>query len=314
MQLQRQVAPQVDCYHPQAMGADLLRALSAVRPVRAALVGAPAVAGWVWAGGATATAPLPRALAVIVVAWLLALAAFLWNDRADVLRGTAAGHRRGAVRALHGHPAAARWLLWLGVGAAAVAVALGYALAPPVAALGVVVAGAAWIYSDPVYFGKARPRAAALLHGLGGAANAAAGAWAGAGDPAAAAAWGTGCGALFTAAHLVHVVGDREEDLAAGVDTAATRMPFGRAALLSLGALAGALSLLGTLGALVGGAGGSGLVVMGVVAAGLTLALARPSLSDPGRWPVFQRRCRLAVTVGAAAGVGVTLLLRGGAG
>jgi len=299
-----------DCYHRRSMTARTRRALRAPRPLRAALVGAPAVAGFLWNGGLAHAGGGLGLAAVTCFAWALALAAFLWNDRADLLRGTAAGHRRAAVRELVADPGVERPLLWMGLGAAAAAVALGYWLAPAVAVLGVLVAASGWLYSDPVFFAKARPWPALLLHAAGGAANAAAGAWAAGGGVDGAVAWGVGCGALFSAAHLVHVVADRQEDRAAGVGTMATARTHRQAARLALVGLGLASAAVVLAGWTLGGARGLGLAAMGLGSAA-TLPFSSGALHDPERWHAYQRWCRLAVAAAAAIGVGLTMVLRG---
>ena len=290
------------------MDSPLTGALRALRPLRAALVGAPAVAGWRWAGG-DPTDP-GQATPLAAGAWALALAAFAWNDRADLRRGIAGLHPRAAVRALR--PASDGWLLWLGGAAALAGVVCWTALGPIPGCLGVGVAACGWIYSDPAYFGKGRPRAAGVLHLFGGAANAGAGAWVGGASPLTAAIWAGSCGALFLAAHRVHLAADRDADRRAGVSTAATATTPADAVKAARDGLAWVAAGLVVAGLSLGDGRGAGLAAMGLAVA-LYVGLAAPRGDvDAGRWRRFQRGCRIAVAAGAAAAVGLAMAVPGG--
>lgn len=291
------------------MSTALADAVFALRPVRAALVGAPAPAGWIWGGGSLEGAT--DAVLVAVGAWGLALAAFAWNDRADLRRGVAHRHPSPRVRALSRSPGAAHWLLASGLAGAGLAVGCWILLGPLPGCMAVAVAASGWIYSDPDFFGKGRPRLAPALHLLGGAANGAAGAAAAGATGPEVIAWAATCGLLFVAAHRIHMVGDRDADLSVGVRTVATARSAGRAAWGAHRSLAAVAALTAVLGLSIQEATGSGLVAMGLVLA-LFLAMAGPEPDpSPAVWHRFQGRCRLAVAASASLGVVLTVFLRG---
>ena len=282
------------------MASPLPTALVALRPVRTALVGGPAVVGWIWAGATPGTAA--QGVAVFVGAWLLALGAFAWNDRADAERGIAHLHPGAAVRALAGSPAASSWLLLLGTGCVLAGIALWGWLGAVPACLGVAVAASGWIYSDPVYFGKARPLPATVLHLVGGGCNAAVGVLAARGEVVPAVTWGLSMGLLFAAAHRIHAVGDREIDRRSGVRILAADLSFDRTARRAAAGLALVCGALVVAGLTLGGGRGAGLAGLGLGVAGY-LGLNRPLPPlDPRSWAVFQRGCRIAVAVSALAG------------
>ncbi len=288
--------------------AALPTALRATRPLEAALVGAPALAGWVFAGGPGAVlagaGPADGAL-VALGAWALALAAFAFNDRVDVRVGVAHLHRRRQTRALARIPGAPRALAALGVTSALLGLACFALLGVVPFCAAVVVATAAWLYSDPVFFGKGRPVPASVLHLLGGGALAFAGAQAVSAAWPPAVAWGLSCAAVFGAAHLVHQVAGRDEDRAAGVETLVTGRPPRAAAGTAVSAVLAALALTVAAGLVLGRPRGAALVAWGLWSAAWIALLARPALADPEGWSAFQRRARWAV----ASGVGIGLLL-----
>ncbi len=276
-------------------------ALRALRPVEAAMVSAPAPAGWLWAGGGSGD--LREGVAVALGSWLISLAAFAWNDRADAVLGLAGYHRLGAVRALQDDRSARRWLAVAGWLALLLGLACWAVIDLLAAGAASVVAISAWLYSTPGIFGKGRPVLASVLHLIGGAANGFAGAVVVA-PGISAVIWGLTFGALFAAAHGVHQVAGRDEDRAADVGTSASRRPLAQAAR-------GALALL--LVALVVPVAG-GLVIREVRGTALVLAaswmiawiavLSFHAWTDREAWARFQRRCRLVV----ASGVGIGLV------
>jgi len=245
-------------------------------------------------------------------AWGLALAAFAWNDRADLRRGVADRHPSPRVRALAGAPGSAPWLLGIGACAAILAATAWTLLGALPGCLAVAVAASGWIYSDPDFFGKGRPVLAPLLHLAGGAANGAAGAAAaGAGGPEIA-AWALACGLLFTAAHRVHMVGDREVDLSTGVRTLATRRSAEEAARGAHRSLALAAAVIAVAGLALGRGTGAGLMTLGVLLSVFLVFAGPPDASTPAGWRRFQGRCRVAVVGAALAGVGMAVAMRGG--
>lgn len=283
--------------------AALMSAIRALRPLEAGLVCAPAPVGWLWAGGPPEglSGDAYVGVAVALGSWLMAVAAFAWNDRADAVLGVAAHHRRIAVRALQGDAATPRLLGLVGWLAAVVGLACWWVAGPVPFGAGVIVATCAWLYSNPFLFGKGKPVVASGLHLLGGAANGFAGA-AVLGDWLAGAVWGISFGALFTAAHAVHQVAGRDEDRAARVATTASRRPFESAARLARGILLGSLAVPLVGGLAVGGAAGTALVVAAGWMIVWTFALSIPAVLDRTAWTRFQRRCRVVVATGVAAG------------
>ena len=273
-------------------------------------MGAPALAGWAWAGGDRLS--LAQAGVLAAGAWALALAAFAWNDRADLDRGIAGLHPSAAVRALPG--ASGRWLLLLGSVAALTGVACWTALGPLPGCLAVGVATSGWIYSDPSVFGKGRPAAAGALHLLGGAANAGAGAWVGGSTLLTTLIWAGACGGLFVAAHRVHLAADREADRRAGVHTSATGISADGAARGARSWLACVSAALVVAGLGLGDGRGAGLAAWGMLTA-LFVGIAAPrGAFDAGQWRRFQGHSRLAVAAGAALAVALSIALTAGDG
>ncbi len=279
--------------------ASLSSAIRTLRPVEAGLVCAPAPVGWLWAGGDSAN-PIPGT-AVLLGSWLVALAAFAWNDRADAALGVARHHRRASVRALDGDVGTQRLLEAAGWTAAFAGLACWWWAGPVPFGAAVIVATSAWLYSNPFIFGKGRPIAASGLHLLGGSANGFAGV-AVTGDWLAGAVWGAAFGALFTAAHAVHEVTGRDEDRAAQVATTASKRPFGAAARLARGVLLGSLVIPLAGGLALSGAAGTALAAAAAWTLGWTFALSIPAVLDRAAWSRFQRRCRAVVATGAAVG------------
>ena len=282
----------------------VIPALRALRPIEAALVSAPAPAGWLWAGGAALE--LRVGVAAALGSWLIGLAAFAWNDRADGVLGLARFHRLDAVRALHDDPSARRGLAVLGWMAAALGLACWSVAGPRPLGVATVVAASAWLYSSPVVFGKGRPVAASALHLVGGAANGLAGAIAAVSWPTAL-VWGATFGALFTAAHGVHQVAGRDEDRAADVGTSASRRPLAAAARAALALLLAALVVPVAGGLAIRDVRGMAMVLAASWMIAWIAVLSSRALTDREAWARFQRRCRLVVASGVVIGLGYLL-------
>ena len=276
-------------------------AMRALQPAKALLVGAPALAGWFWGGGWSPTTPRIDGILVAAGAVAVALAAFAWNDRADVVRGLARFHRRSAVRDLTKAPEAAIWLLWIGFAAAAVGLLCWARLGVVSLAAACVVVACGWLYSAPRFFGKGRPSAAAWLHLVGGAGNAFAGSAATAGLPESS-GWAVSLGLLFWAAHQVHVVSGRQEDRSAGVTTAASERSFAAAASRARTILLGVLVTWLVIGVLMSGTRGTGLVIAGTWMLLWLVPLSWPAARAQASWRTFQLRCRPIVAIGVVLG------------